>query len=298
MVSELGTGATGRTYKLEQIDPDCDASLGTFVGKVVINPEVGRIALNAFRKIRSIADHPSLSGVFHCAPEWSADRLLALLKWRKGEPLSAWTGDLLPLLAEEVIGSESGAEELILRWAGDLCAALDVLHSQGWVHGDISPSNILVDGASVCLIDFDLACAVGERPHSPGTVPFVSPSRRNREPAQTADDIFSLAASLFFALTGRAPFEFDGGLRRDDAGLAWHDGEREFYPNLAAFLDRATSPEANHRFQNAGEALTFLKQSARFPRAADASLEAPAYLTRTHAGAASAECRLAREGHS
>lgn len=277
VVSELGAGATGRTYKLEQVDLDYGISIGTFVGKVVIDPDVGRIALNAFRKIRSIADHPSLSGVFHCAPEWSADRLVALLKWRKGEPLSAWTGDLLPLLAEEVIGTESGAEELILQWAGDLSAALDVLHSQGWVHGDISPSNILVDGASICLIDFDLACAVGERPHGGGTAPFVSSWRRNRQPAQAADDIFSLAASLFYALTGRSPFQFDNGLRRDDAGLAWHDGEREFYPNLAAFLDRATSPEANRRFQNAGEALTFLKQSARFPRAADASLEAPAY---------------------
>ncbi len=274
VVSELGTGATGRTYKLEQIDPNCDASLGTFVGKVVTNPEVGKVALNAFRKIRSIADHPSLSGIFHCAPEWSADQLVALLKWRKGEPLSAWTGDLLPLLAEEVIGTGAGAEELLLRWAGDLCAALDVLHAQGWVHGDISPSNILVDGASVCLIDFDLACGVGERPNSPGTVTYVSPSRRNREPAQTSDDVFSLGASLFFALTGRAPFVFDGGLRRDDAGLAWRDDERELYPVLSAFLDRATSPEASHRFKNAGEAIEFLKFSMNLPRVANSVLEA------------------------
>ena len=266
VVSKLGTGATGRTYKLEQIDPDCDASIGTFVGKVVADAEVGQIALNAFRKIRSIADHPSLSGVFHCAPEWSADRLLALLKWRRGEPLSAWTGDVLPLLAEEVIGSGTGAEELLLRWAGDLCAALDVLHSQGWVHGDISPSNILVDGASVCLIDFDLACAAGERPHSPGTVTYVSPSRRNREPAQTSDDIFSLAASLFYALTGRAPFLF-GGIRRDDLGLAWRDDERELYPTLSAFLCRATSPEASCRFQNAGEAIGFLKALTKLAQA-------------------------------
>ena len=50
VVSELGTGATGRTYKLEQIDPNSDASLGTFVGKVVTNPEVGQVALNAFRR--------------------------------------------------------------------------------------------------------------------------------------------------------------------------------------------------------------------------------------------------------
>ena len=49
---------------------------------------IGPAALKAYRKIRSIADHPGLSGVYQTAEEWKPDTLLALLKWRKGEPLT------------------------------------------------------------------------------------------------------------------------------------------------------------------------------------------------------------------
>ena len=258
VVSKLGEGAGGRTYKLEQIDEKSGESLGTFVGKVVVDETIGKLSLNAYRKIRSIADHASLSGVFHCAATWSANSLMALLKWRKGEPLGNWTGELFHLLAEDVVGQPSSAETLALHWISDLCAGLQVLHGQGWVHGDVSPSNIIVDGFSACLIDFDLACEVGQTPHGPGTVTYVSKRRREKGPASASDDLFSLGASMFGALVGRSPFVFEDGTRRDDAGIAWKATERETYPTLAAFLDRATDPDPARRFTDADAALASL----------------------------------------
>ena len=238
IVSRLGKGGAGRTFKLEQLDGRSGAPIGTFVGKVVIGKDMGGVALEAYMNIRSIADHPSLSGVFQTASKWSPETLLALLKWRKGEPLQNWAGDYIQLLAEDVLSTDGNPKSLLLKWAEDLCAALDVMHAQGWVHGDVSPSNILVDGASVCLIDFDLACRVGEASRMCGTPPYASPSRRDGAPAQPSDDVFALAASLFYALTGRPPFLFEDNVRRDNAGLGWRQGERESCPILAAFLAR------------------------------------------------------------
>ena len=38
-----------------------------------------------------------------------------------------------------------------------MCEALDVLHGNGLVHGDISPRNIIVSGTDLVLTDYDFA---------------------------------------------------------------------------------------------------------------------------------------------
>ena len=56
IVSQLGEGGAGRTFKLEQLNGKSEEPIGTFVGKVVLNSEMGpeNTALNAYRdKIRS-----------------------------------------------------------------------------------------------------------------------------------------------------------------------------------------------------------------------------------------------------
>ena len=267
VLSRLGEGGAGRTFKLEQLDGLTDEPIGAFVGKVVLNPEVGPAALDAYRKVRSIADHPCLSGIYQTARQWSPDTLIALFKWRKGEPLDGWRGDYLSLWAEEI--NRTGPNEpeaLLLQWAEDLCEALHVLHAQEWVHGDVSPSNMIVDRDTVTLIDYDLACPVGRAGPTIGTPPYAPPTRRAGKPATPADDLFALAASLFHVLTDRLPFLFDG-VRRDDQGLAWHHDERQRYPRLSAFLDRAVDADPARRFETAGAALRFLREM----RSADAS---------------------------
>lgn len=261
VLSLLGEGGAGRTFKLEQLDRSTDEPIGAFVGKVVLNAQIGPAALEAYRKVRSIADHRCLSGIYQTAREWKPDTLMALLKWRKGEPLDGWRGDYLRLLAEEIESAGANEpEELLLQWAEDLCEALDVLHVQNWIHGDLSPSNIIVDGDTVTLIDFDLACPVGSIGVAAGTAPYASPTRRANRSAMPADDVFALAASLFHVLTDRLPFVFDG-VRRDDEGLAWLNGERGRYPRLSDFLDRAVDPDQARRFETAGAALRFLRDA-------------------------------------
>ena len=253
VVSLLGQGGVGRTFKLEQLDGDTDEPIGTYVGKVVLNADLGPASLRAYRKIRSIADHPCLSSVLHTSAEWSADTLIALLRWRRGEPLDAWKGDDLCLLAEYI--GESDVEVLLLRWAAELCEALEVLHAQGWVHGDVSPSNILVDDGDVLLIDYDLAGPAGNVSKTPGTIPYASQERRGNAPARPVDDVFALAASLFHVAIGRLPFAAIGA----PSTLNWADGERERWPRLAEFLEAATHPEPSLRFETGGAAARMLR---------------------------------------
>ncbi|AHF86627.1 hypothetical protein RLEG3_12210 [Rhizobium leguminosarum bv. trifolii WSM1689] len=246
VVSVLGQGGVARTFKLEELDGSSSEPVGTFVGKVAFNSELGERALLAYKKVRSLAPHEGLSGVLETSTTWRADELMALLRWTRGEPLDAWRGELEFLT--EVSGDES-VEALALRWFRDLCSALAALHAQGWVHGDMSPANILVDDGRAFLIDYDLAGREDEPAASPGTAMYASPQRLNNCRLRASDDVFSLAASLFHALTGRSP------LGAGQSGLPWTTDERTRWTLLPSLLDDAVHPSPERRFADAGAAV-------------------------------------------
>lgn len=200
--------------------------------------------------MRTFSLHPGLSNILECASEWTAGELTALLRWSQGSPLDAWRGDL-DFIAQET-GRDS-AEQLLLEWFEKLCEALLALHGQGWVHGDVSLSNILVDESHVMLIDYDLSGPIGHRPLSSGTLIYASPERRGGGEVQARDDVYSLAASLFHAITDRPPAFAENG-----SGLDWTDNERATFPTLIPILDRATGP-IDMRFTDAGAVLSVLR---------------------------------------
>ncbi|MDF5718740.1 MAG: serine/threonine-protein kinase [Rhizonema sp. NSF051] len=95
-----------------------------------------------------------------------------------------------------------------IKYARQIGDALMVVHRAGLVHRDVHPGNIMVqqDGKAV-LIDFGIA---GETvPTTISSKFFANPSfapyeemRGNREPTV---DVYSLAASLYYAVTGKLP---------------------------------------------------------------------------------------------
>lgn len=78
------------------------------------------------------------------------------------------------------------------------------------VHADLSPANIAIDdaGSQAVLLDLNLAWW-REGPKRDGsfrgTIAYVSPEIARGEAPTTRSDLFSLAASLLHAVTGRPP---------------------------------------------------------------------------------------------
>jgi serine/threonine protein kinase len=255
IVARLGTGGVGMTFKVVEIDRSTREDLGTYVAKVAYESETGRRVLRAYSLVRSHLRHTALSTIFEVAREWQENEFVALMTWVSGAPLGEFTG-VFPLLAEEQ--QEVSSEALALRWLRVICEALDVLHRNGLVHGDISPRNLIVSGSDVVLTDNDFVGKIGEPLLAPGTVLYCSPSYQEKRSASPTDDIYALAASFFHVIFEKEPFRYGGDLDKK-RGLNWEGVNCQEYPILAAFFDQATHPDAQVRFANVAAALLALK---------------------------------------
>jgi serine/threonine protein kinase len=259
IVSRLGSGGVGTTFKVVRIDGETGGDLGAYVAKVVSDEEIGRRVLQAYNLAHShLADSAALSTIFETAEKWSDNDFVALMQWIAGEPLSELAG-VLPILAEDF--HEESGEALALRWLRTVCDALDVLHRNGLVHGDVSPRNLIVADSEIVLMDYDCVAKVGD-PVIPGTVMYSPHTHLKDRPAVPSDDFFALAASFFQVLFEKEPFMYDGS-RIKERGLNWEGVEREEYPTVAAFLAKATNPDPDQRFASAAEAKAVLNPPRR-----------------------------------
>ena len=260
IVSRLGSGGVGTTFKVVRIDRATGGDLGAYVAKVVSDEETGRRVLQTYNLAHShLADSAALSTIFETAEEWRDNDFVALMQWIEGEPLNELAG-VLPILAEDF--HEESGEALALRWLQTVCDALDVLHRNGLVHGDVSPRNLIVANDEIVLTDYDCVAKVGDLVAAPGTVLYSADMPLKDRLAAPADDFFALAASFFQVLFEKEPFMYDGN-RAKERGLNWDGVEREDYPTVAAFMDQATNPDREQRFASATEAKAVLNLGSK-----------------------------------
>ena len=150
--------------------------------------------------------------------------------------------------------------ERILPMLDKIIEAVNAVHAAEVLHRDIKPSNILIDKKNnVWLTDFGLA-RVGQGAgltcpgRAMGTLGFMSPEHWDKEtgPDQRGD-IFSLAATLYQALTLEKPF----GNARVDVNSPLPISIRKFQPLLSRDLDsvvlRGLEPRVENRYQTANE---------------------------------------------
>ena len=96
-----------------------------------------------------------------------------------------------------------------------MAEALDHVHRRGLIHRDVKPANlILTTEGGVKLIDFGLArpvsdeaWAAAEAGNAIGTPEYISPEQtRGQSDLDARSDFYSLGATLYHLVTGRAPY--------------------------------------------------------------------------------------------
>lgn len=262
IVTRLGSGGVGTTFKVVQIDRDTKEDVGTYVAKVVHDQAAGARVLRAYRMVRSHLHYSSgLSMIYEVAPHWQDNGIAVLMTWSEGDSLDGYAG-MISELAEDA--HEASDEALALRWLRTVCAALGELHRNGLMHGDVSPRNLILGGVDVVLTDYDCVGKIDAPLAAPGTVKYCSPSYQENLPAKPSDDLYALAASIFSVLFNREPFDYRGVCAKE-RGLNWDDLPRDQYAEIAAFLDQATAPDRSRRFATAADALRSIDTVADTP---------------------------------
>jgi serine/threonine-protein kinase len=159
-------------------------------------------------------------------------------------------------------------------------SGLQFLHSQGVIHGDIKPSNLLVDGQGrVKLGDFGLARRASDEQGSllKGTTKYMAPELLSAQfgPIGPASDLYSLGFSAYELLCG-SQFEtlFPGldsfGRDRQIAWMMWHAAaDRKMPPihrvfegvpdDLAQIVERLIIKDQSQRYQSAKDVLRDLQ---------------------------------------
>ncbi|MEU6113246.1 protein kinase [Streptomyces sp. NPDC047117] len=102
-------------------------------------------------------------------------------------------------------------EPALLALAVELCGALREVHHTGLAHRDVKPGNVLLAGDHPRLIDFGIARAADDSRHTHtggmiGSPGFLAPEQATGTGTSLPADVFSLAAVLAHAATGRGPF--------------------------------------------------------------------------------------------
>ncbi|GAA2725591.1 serine/threonine-protein kinase [Actinocorallia aurantiaca] len=99
------------------------------------------------------------------------------------------------------------------RIGAHVAEALAVAHGEGVVHRDIKPGNILLEKDRSIITDFGIAVledattALTATGTIVGTPAYLAPEQIRGESATPASDLWSLGATLYTAVEGRAPFQ-------------------------------------------------------------------------------------------
>ena len=162
----------------------------------------------------------------------------------------------------------------------DSLQALDFLHTNGIIHGDIKPSNLLLDSRGrVKLGDFGLARRATDEHGSllKGTTKYMAPELISAQfgPVGPASDLYSLGFTAYELMCG-PDFELlfptlsTFGRDRQIAWMMWHASPDQKLPpihrvlegvpeDLAQVVDRLVVKDQQQRLGSAREALALLK---------------------------------------
>ena len=179
-------------------------------------------------------------------------------------------------LREEISNSTPLTVDRSLEIIEGVLAALSYSHSNGIIHRDIKPGNImLTDSGDVKVMDFGIARAmddIGATMTSTwnvvGTAQYLSPEQATGEAADLRSDIYSVGCLLYELVAGQPPFTGD-----TPVAIAYQHVSSDFplpsaiNPELNENIDKivtvalAKSPE--DRYQSADLMLADIRRAMR-----------------------------------
>ncbi len=248
LMRRLGSGAFGTVWSARDERLERDVAVKVLPRERVIHARFEREARAAAR-----LQHPAIVTLYEAAVDDDGAYLVSELV--RGRTLDT-------LLSQ---GKLSDRE--ILEVGVSLCDALAHAHSQGVIHRDVKPSNVLVPsgaarspaagfgsatGARAKLTDFGVAYVVGDEALTEagdvvGTLAYMAPEQADGRDVGPEADLYSLALVLYEALTGVNPQQQHVRQRAARVLPPLRRQRRDLGRTLAAGIDLALQPRPQAR---------------------------------------------------
>jgi serine/threonine protein kinase/Tol biopolymer transport system component len=221
ILAPLGVGGMGEVYKARDIRLDRTVAIKVLRAQVAADPD-RRQRFEREARVISRLNHPQICTLFDIGREGDVDYLV--IEYLEGETL-----------ADRLLrGPLSLAQAL--QYAIQIAGALEAAHRQGIIHRDLKPANVMLTKASVKLLDFGIAKAIGlpgvgaagvgqielnptAAPTLPptltvegtmlGTVEYMAPEQLEGRDADARSDLFAFGAVLYEMVAGRRAFVGD-----------------------------------------------------------------------------------------
>jgi serine/threonine protein kinase len=268
----LGQGGMGTVYRATQL------RLNRPVALKVLPPTThvrGKTRLERFLREAQIAaqlSHPNIVQVFDVGQEQGVFFMaMELVEGR----------NLRDIVVADGFLPEAHVCDIFLQGARALEAALE----KNLIHRDIKPENIMIDAKGrVKVADFGLArdLASAARITAPGAIigtpAFMSPEQGEGKDVDHRSDLYSLGASMYFALTALFPYN-----ARNPAQIIHmhiHDpipNPRTYNPTVseacAALIHRLMAKKPEDRYQNVKDLIADLEPLVTVPKPGPADLK-------------------------
>ena len=196
---ELGRGGMGSVLLARDVALDRLVAIKLLPPYLAEKPESRDRFLREARTAAGLS-HPNIVPIH--AVEQQGDLVFFVMGFVDGETLR-----------ERVERSGPLPPRLAMKLMQEVAWALGYAHQRGVIHRDVKLDNIMIERATDRALVTDFGIAVGGRaPNSGagevvGTARYMSPEQALGEPVDARSDLYSLGATLFYALTGRPPFE-------------------------------------------------------------------------------------------
>ncbi len=281
VIEKIGSGGGGNVYLAKHLRLGKKVVLKADKRKITARPELLRREVDILKEL----SHSHIPQVYDFFIE--DETVYTAMEYIEGESLDK------PLKR-----GEKFSQSQVIQWAKQLLDALRYLHSpthgdppHGYVHSDIKPANIMrTPYNDICLIDFNIALALGEDNIVGCSEGYASPehygldfssygsstaSAEDEETITMSDemetvtvsnvslgtsikkivpdvrsDIYSVGATLYHLLSGVRP-------AKNAMEVAPLSGE-EISPQIVEIITKAMNPNPDLRYQTADEMLQAL----------------------------------------
>jgi WD40 repeat protein len=259
LIRPLGRGGMGHVWLAEHTVMGRPVALKLVRPEFLDRPE----AVERFRReVRAAArlNHPHIVAA-HDAEQAGGTHFL-VMEYIDGETLA------------ERIDAGTVSVEDACRWAIDAARGLEHARSQGLIHRDVKPHNLIRERATgrVKVLDFGLAgVSAGETSGLTGgnvvigTPDYIAPEQAmDARKADTRSDVYSLGCTLYHLLAGRPPFAGETVLQKIDAHRTDEPTpltaiRQDMTPALAELVARMLAKDSKDRPQTPGEVAVALE---------------------------------------